>query len=78
MEESSSSHLAWDLTGNEDGRADWYVFEAIVADGSWSIGVLRGKPNPEQVMVVAEGLTRPEAEHRVRQLARSRELRDRE
>ena len=73
MEESSGSVPVWDLS-NDDDRADWYVFEAIVADGSWSVGVRRGTPNPEQIMVVAEGLTRPAAEREAQRLARSKGL----
>lgn len=47
----------------------WYVFEAIVANGSWSIGVQQGTPNPMHVMVLAEGLTQAEAEREAYRLA---------
>ena len=62
MEQSREVLAEQNTVPQDDGSADWYVFEAIVADGSWSIGILRGTPIREHVMVVEEGLTRAEAE----------------
>ena len=43
------------LRGAEPG--DWHVFEAFSADGSLTIGVARGTPDPSLVIVIYEGLT---------------------
>lgn len=71
MEPSRKVHAEQETAPEDGGAADWYVYEAIVADGSWSIGVLRGTPNREHVMVVEEALTRQKAEDMARRLARS-------
>ncbi len=42
------------LRGTAPG--DWYVFEAFAADGSLTIGVARGTPDPGLVIVIYEGL----------------------
>ncbi|MGC4191486.1 MAG: hypothetical protein QM589_10025 [Thermomicrobiales bacterium] len=47
------------MSVNVDGR-DWYVFETIAADGTWSVGILRGMASL-LVLVVAEGLTEAQA-----------------
>lgn len=43
------------LRGAEPG--DWYVFESFAADGSLTIGVARGTPDPGLLIVIYEGLT---------------------
>lgn len=40
---------------------DWYVFETIVADGTWATGIANGVPSTDHVMVVADRLTHGEA-----------------
>lgn len=54
--------------GSSDA-GDWYVFETIVADGTWSIGIGKGSPDPQLVMVVTKRLSRSAAEREAQRLA---------
>jgi hypothetical protein len=49
---------------------DWFVFETFAADGSLAVGIAHGAPDPRQIMVVYESLSKTEAEAAAQGLAR--------